>query len=145
MREGISSLIIFKSQSRLVMNTRTTSSYIQFKRPFRLEGYRKTLPSGLYKVETEEEWIDGLTFTVLRRTQVRLHLHIDPQHPGITEIMILDNPKNLENALAKDKAMIGNVVVKGACALLTHTLLKGAQPTKFDVRALERADNEGML
>jgi len=122
------------------MATCTTSSYVRFQRPFKLEGYRKTLPQGRYKIDTEEAWIDGLSFTARRRTQIRLHLQLDKNHLGTTESLILANPQDLYVALAQDKEahtkVSGNELSR---------FFKEMRSTDFDNRALDRAEDEGML
>ncbi len=138
-KEDFSSLTVFNDECKATMTIRTTSSTIQFQNPFNLEGYKKTLPSGRYQVETDEARIEGLSFTALRRTQVRLHLHRNSKHPGTIETLVLENPKDLDTALAKDKAISRGFAMKRIGIHLSQ-----AHFTNFDLQALDRADNEGM-
>jgi len=122
------------------MVARITSSYIRFHAPFNLKGYKETLPSGRYKVEAEEILIKGLSFTALRRVQLRVELQKDAKRPNTTETLVLDNPQDLYAALAKDKASYNRAVSKGLKE--TFRSIRGA---RFDADALERAEGEGMF
>jgi hypothetical protein len=53
---------------------RTTETTITFRRPFTLSALDKAQPAGTYRVVTEEEEIDGLSFVAFRRTATLLHL-----------------------------------------------------------------------
>jgi len=55
---------------------RTTESTITFRRPFTLSALDKAQPAGTYRVVTEEEEIDGLSFVAFRRTATLLHLPV---------------------------------------------------------------------
>ncbi len=87
------------------MNVRITETIVHFKSPFKLEGFNEDLPSGSYKVETEEERIDGLSFSVYLRTEVRLHLHANPQRPGTSRTLVLKDPSDFDRAQIDDKQM----------------------------------------
>ena len=122
------------------MITHTTCSHVRFQNPFKLTGYKKGLPSGRYKVELEEEWVEGISFKALRRAQLRLHLPVDPKHPGTSETLVMENPQDLYVALANDKKANIDAVRREV-----RGLLKGIRATDFDLRALDRAENEGMV
>ena len=49
------------------MSTRTTGKTVTFAHPFLLKGVDRTLPPGDYRVVTDEELIEGLSFPVYRR------------------------------------------------------------------------------
>ena len=49
------------------MTTRTTSKIVTFARPFTLKGVDQILPPGEYRVVTDEELIEELSFPVYRR------------------------------------------------------------------------------
>jgi len=53
---------------------RTTETTITFRRPFTLAALDKAQPAGTYRVVTEEEEIDGLSFVAFRRRATLLHL-----------------------------------------------------------------------
>tara|TARA_R110002096_G_scaffold404533_2_gene602379 strand:+ start:739 stop:1125 length:387 start_codon:yes stop_codon:yes gene_type:complete len=121
------------------MTKRTYRTTIHFNHPFKLYGFNKVLPSGYYEVDTEEELIEGFSFTAYRRTQVSLHLHIDSNCIGKTEVLTLLDPKELDAALLRD-------IVMGRSRLLARAFHENPQPTQgqFDLRALDRGENEGM-
>ena len=50
-----------------IMTIRTTRTTVTFKHPFALRGYDGVLPAGDYRVLTDEELIDGLSFLAYRR------------------------------------------------------------------------------
>jgi hypothetical protein len=60
--------------SRRNNSVRTTETTITFRRPFTLSALDKAQPAGTYRVVTEEEEIDGLSFVAFRRTATLLHL-----------------------------------------------------------------------
>jgi hypothetical protein len=60
--------------SRRSHPVRTTETTITFRRPFTLSALDKAQPAGTYRVVTEEEEIDGLSFVAFRRTATLLHL-----------------------------------------------------------------------
>jgi hypothetical protein len=50
------------------MTTRTTTDTVTFHRPFYLKGVDRLLPPANYRVVTDEELIEGLSFAAYRRT-----------------------------------------------------------------------------
>ena len=50
------------------MTTRTRRKLITFPQPFLLRTIDAIVPSGTYKLDTDEEIIDGLSFVAYRRT-----------------------------------------------------------------------------
>ena len=53
---------------------RTIETMVTFRHPFVLAALEATQPAGTYRVVTEEEEIDGLSFVAFRRTATLLHL-----------------------------------------------------------------------
>jgi hypothetical protein len=49
------------------MSIRTSARTVTFTRPFSLKGVDRVLPAGDYRVLTDEELIEGLSFPVYRR------------------------------------------------------------------------------
>ena len=49
------------------MITRSLSKTVAFRKPFHLKGIDRVLPAGDYRVVTDEELIEGLSFPVYRR------------------------------------------------------------------------------
>jgi hypothetical protein len=49
------------------MTIRSRRETVTFKRPFLIKGIDRVLPPGSYKVITDEEMIDGLSFAAFRR------------------------------------------------------------------------------
>ena len=84
------------------MTTRTTVTTVTFKRPFVLGDFDETQPAGVYRVETDEELLEGVSFPAYRRTLTMIHLHASPGHPGRTQMLDI-NPKDLEAALEREK------------------------------------------
>ena len=58
--------------------TRCTSVDITFAHAFSLQGVEGTIPAGTYRIDTEEEPIDGLSFLAWRRLAT---LHPYPSAP----------------------------------------------------------------
>src|ERR1700751_820036 len=66
------------------MTTRTTSKIVTFARPFTLKGVDRILPPGEYRVVTDEELIEELSFPVYRRMATMLFVPAD-SHPPIQQ------------------------------------------------------------
>lgn len=82
---------------------RNTTMEITFRRPFALRGLGRAMPPGTYRVDIEEERIDGLSFLAYRRLATFIRLPVAGRGPGSTESLLVD-PKELEQALARDAA-----------------------------------------
>jgi len=74
-----------------------TSTNVVFQRPFVLYGFDKIEPAGTYKVETEEESIDNVSFPVWKRVATIIHI----THGAATEYVRID-PEDLRKALTRD-------------------------------------------
>jgi hypothetical protein len=79
------------------------TSTVTFNRPFTLDEIDSELPAGSYRVETEEETLDNVSFIAYRR--VATHFFV-PSKPGVssTAQMWMISPKGLERALSRDKS-----------------------------------------
>lgn len=85
------------------MTIRTTKQTVTFRRPFNLASFDRTLPAGAYKVETDEELLEGISFQAYRRIATLIHLHAHAGEPGLTQTLIID-PQELDAARANDAA-----------------------------------------
>jgi hypothetical protein len=83
------------------MTIRRSEKTVTFRRPFTLAGFGKEMPAGSYKVETEEELIEGISFPVYRRVATLIHLHA---HAGMRQTLNID-PNDLDKALDREKAV----------------------------------------
>lgn len=125
------------------MTIRTTRKIVTFTRSFVLAGSNEIFPEGPYVVETDEELLEGLSFPAYRRIITVIHLHPEREFPGRLRIMTID-PMELDAALQRDQ--IADELPK------TNKNNKSAGNEKnaalseeADIRALERADDEGMI
>lgn len=84
------------------MTTRTSKTTVTFRRPFVLGGFDEVLQAGTYSVETDEELLEGISFPAYRRILTVIHLHAQPGHPGLTQMLTID-PKELDAALKRDQ------------------------------------------
>lgn len=84
------------------MTQRTRIETVTFTRPFRLGGFEVELPAGDYRVETDEELLQDISFPAYRRVMTLLHLREDPKRPGRKQTLTID-PQELEAALKRDK------------------------------------------
>jgi len=73
-----------------------------FERPFSLRGAGNQIPPGTYAVDTDEELIDGLSFSAYRRRTTTIFLPTQPG-AGSGELIEID-PGELAEALKKDAA-----------------------------------------
>jgi hypothetical protein len=74
---------------------------VTFARPFLLDGVDRTLPAGAYRVATDEELIEGLSFPAYRRTATMVFLPVGGAHSAAVEMVTID-PADLAAAQARD-------------------------------------------
>jgi hypothetical protein len=84
---------------------RTTENTVTFNKPFTLAGIGEVLPAGAYRVETDEELLQGISFHAYRRVQTLIHLHSKSGNPRLTRTLTID-PKDLDAALKRDHASV---------------------------------------
>ena len=84
------------------MTMRTKSKTVTFRRPFRLKGVDRMLPPADYRVVTDEELIEGLSFPAYRRVSTMIFV---PAPSGSAVEMATVDPLDLEAALDRDAAM----------------------------------------
>ena len=83
------------------MTTRTTQTVVRFSSAFLLPGFDAPQPAGEYRVDQDEESIDGLSRLAWRRVAAFIHLPaIALQVP--TQQMVPINPADLDAALETD-------------------------------------------
>ena len=78
------------------MTIRTTSKTITFNRPFCLKGVDRWLPPGDYRVVTDEELIEGLSFPAYHRISTVIFV---PAQSGSAVEMVTIEPVELQAAL----------------------------------------------
>jgi len=81
------------------MTSHITSKQVTFRRSFWLSGFDSPQLAGTYRVDTEEELLEALSFAVWRRLATTMPL----THNGTIEHMPVD-PGELDRALAQDAA-----------------------------------------
>ena len=84
------------------MITRSVSKTVVFRRPFHLKGIDRVLPAGDYRVVTDEELIEGLSFPVYRRVSTFMML---PRQGRAPAEMVTISPDDLSAALERDHAL----------------------------------------
>jgi hypothetical protein len=84
------------------MTTRTTSATVAFRRPFRLKGVDRLLPPASYRVVTDEELIEGLSFPAYRRISTAIFV---PAPSGSAVEMATIDPADLLAAQEQDAAV----------------------------------------
>jgi hypothetical protein len=83
------------------MTTRTDQTVVHFASDFRLPGFDALQPAGDYRVDHDEEAIDGVSRIAWRRVGSFIHLPAIAAQ-GLTQQMVPINSADLEAALAKD-------------------------------------------
>ena len=88
------------------LTSRVTTKTFIFTRPFRLDEIDDEIPAGAYRVETEEETLDNVSFVAYRRVATHFFLPLSGGlggsemfviHPeGLTRAMMLDRARALE-------------------------------------------------
>jgi hypothetical protein len=84
------------------MTTRSLTKSVAFRRPFLLKGVDRVLPAGDYRVVTDEELIEGISFPVYRR--VATMIFVPAQGHGASIEMVTVDPLDLRAALERDVA-----------------------------------------
>jgi hypothetical protein len=90
------------------MTIRTSRKTVTFRNPFSLAGVDRVLAAGAYEVVTDEELIEGLSFTAYRRIATMM---IVPARASSVEMLNVD-PLDLAAAESRD----GQIVPAGAGA-----------------------------
>ena len=91
------------------MSVRTRRKLMTFAQPFLLRAVDSLLPAGTYKVDIDEELIDGLSFLAYRRTATWLHLPSIATTSGTSQ-MILVQPSELEMGQEGSEASSGDAL-----------------------------------
>jgi hypothetical protein len=74
-----------------------------FSKPFLLKGVDRVLPAGSYRVVTDEELIEGISFPAYRR--ISSMIFVPGTHRGSVEMVTID-PLDLRIALDQDNARL---------------------------------------
>jgi hypothetical protein len=82
------------------MTIRTSNKTVSFARPFLLKGVDRVLPSGEYRVATDEELIQELSFPVYRRVATMIFVPA-ASHASAVEMVSID-PRDLQEAQDRD-------------------------------------------
>jgi len=85
------------------MATRTNSQTVTFAHPFLLKGVDRMLPPGDYKVATDEELIQELSFPVYRRVATVIFVPAESHQASSVEMVTID-PRDLQEAQDHDAA-----------------------------------------
>jgi hypothetical protein len=83
------------------MTIRTSTKTVSFARPFLLKGVDRVLAAGQYKVITDEELIEELSFPVYRRVATMIFVPADSQNSSSVEMVAID-PRDLQDAQDRD-------------------------------------------
>jgi hypothetical protein len=89
-------------QEAFFMTLRTTDKTVTFHRPFCLKGVDRDLPPGDYRVVTDEELIEGLSFAAYHRVSTVIFV---PAPSGSAVEMVTIDPLDLEAARDQDAVM----------------------------------------
>jgi hypothetical protein len=92
------------------MTMRTSNKTVNFAHPFLLKGVDRVLPPGEYRVATDEELIQELSFPAYRRVATVIFVPAQSHNPSSIEMVSID-PHDLQEAQdrdAKDPANAGS-------------------------------------
>ncbi len=81
------------------MGTRTREDIVTFVGAFLLKGVDRVLPPGAYRVVTDEELVEGLSFPVYRRISTMIFV---PTASRSGDEMIVIDPADLRTARTRD-------------------------------------------
>jgi hypothetical protein len=82
------------------MTARTINKTVSFARPFLLKGVDRVLPSGEYRVATDEELIQELSFPAYRRVATMIFVPAESRASSIEMVSI--DPRDLQEAQDRD-------------------------------------------
>lgn len=85
------------------MTARTSTKTVTFRKPFVLGEFDEVFAAGAYRVETDEELLEGISFPAYRRVLTVIYLHAKSDRPGLTRVLTID-PNELDAALKRDQA-----------------------------------------
>ena len=95
---------------------RTTTKTVTFRRPFCLKGVDRLLPPADYRVMTDEELIEGLSFSAYHRISTVIFV---PGLSGSSVEMVTIDPLDLQAAQDQDAGALGvrhgNSAVQKGC------------------------------
>jgi hypothetical protein len=83
------------------MAMRTISNTVTFTHPFLLKGVDRILAAGDYRVVTDEESIEQLSFPVYRRVATMIFVPGESGHASSVEMINID-PRDLQEARDRD-------------------------------------------
>ncbi len=83
------------------MTKRTSGKTVTFAHPFLLTGVDRILAAGDYRVVTDEELIEQLSFPVYRRVSTMIFVPGATGHVSSVEMVAID-PRDLEDAQDRD-------------------------------------------
>jgi hypothetical protein len=85
------------------MTIRTTQAIVHFSTPFRLPGFDAVQPAGDYRVDHDEEIVEGQTLIAWRRLGAFIHLPAIGK-PSLRQQMVPVTADELHAALEQDRA-----------------------------------------
>ncbi|MDV7338903.1 hypothetical protein RYZ26_04830 [Terasakiella sp. A23] len=91
------------------MTIRTSTKLVIFRHPFKIGALDEIQPAGSYKVDTDEELIEGLNFIAYKRVLTVIHLHSKNKIKSLTRALIVTS-KELTEALQNDRLANGNIL-----------------------------------
>jgi len=91
------------------MTIRTTSKFVLFNHAFKIGLWSQSHPPGSYRVDTDEELIEGLSFIAYKRKLTVIHLPSNYKSKHLTRALTVC-ASDLDIALKKDKAKSGNIL-----------------------------------
>jgi hypothetical protein len=87
------------------MTLRSHSKSVVFSHSFELKGVDRLLPPGEYRVVTDEEMIEELSFPVYRRVATMIFVPPDCQRASSVEMVTID-PRDLQEAQDRDTGIL---------------------------------------
>jgi hypothetical protein len=85
----------------MTMTTRTTQSVVRFSSPFVLPGFDSPQPPGDYRVDRDEELIEGASWLAWRRVNTFIHLPAISAKRSTQQMVPIDQA-DLDAAIERD-------------------------------------------
>lgn len=110
------------------MSTRTKTQTVTFTRPFRVRRTDRELRAGDYRIETDEEPIEGISALSYQRVEVRLFV---PRIDGVSDAeMWVLGVREFDAALQADQAAPASPLLKNSMVTETRPVFPRTEPSE---------------
>lgn len=118
------------------MTIRPSNKTVSLARPFLLKGIDRVLPAGEYRVATDEELIQELSFPIYRRVATMIFVPAESHHASSVEMVSID-PSDLRKVQDRNVDDPANASGAGKWDDLRERLIDGGRLRPYCFAAVE--------